>query len=215
MLDQALPLPHVAVVVQRRLWNLDLGCRSSCHYCVLALMNPISEIVGTGRHAWNDQWKVEGCAHQATVQWCPGCVQFLMPYANGEKYETVCALFAAVSNALTVFGCFEDSVLLQPLESRLTELETRLHGPRLVALQDDWMLESFRGARCALLEVCKIRNHSGVRLCKLGTSFPVLHVIVVSLCWLCKPGIVSGTLCTTFVDRCRMHPAVLCSQVTE
>ena len=33
------------------------------------------KLVGTGRHAWNDQWKVEGCAHQATVQRCPGCVQ--------------------------------------------------------------------------------------------------------------------------------------------
>ena len=52
-------------------------------------------------------------------------------------------------------------------------------------------------------------NLSGVRLCKLGTSFPVLHVIVVSLCWLCKPGIVSGTLRVTFVDRCRRHPVVL------
>ena len=40
-LDQALPLPHVAGVVLRRLWNLDLGSRSSCHYCVLALRNPI------------------------------------------------------------------------------------------------------------------------------------------------------------------------------
>ena len=36
-------------------------------------------------------------------------VYSLDAYANGEKfcvYETVCALFAAVSNALTVFGCF-------------------------------------------------------------------------------------------------------------
>ena len=36
-------------------------------------------------------------------------VYSLDAYANGEKFcvcETVCALFAAVSNALTVFGCF-------------------------------------------------------------------------------------------------------------
>ena len=46
-----------------------------------------------------------------TKQQCNGAqaVYSLDAYANGEKfcvYETVCALFAAVSNALTVFGCF-------------------------------------------------------------------------------------------------------------
>ena len=51
--------------------------------------------------------------------------------------------------------------------------------------------------------------YGGVRLCKLGTSFPVFHVTVVLLCWLCKLGIVSGTLRVTLVDRCRMHPVVL------
>ena len=33
--------------------------------------------------------------------------------------------------------------LLQPLESRMTEVETRLRGPRLIAQQVDLMLESF------------------------------------------------------------------------
>ena len=36
---------------------------------------------------------------------------------------------------------FEVCVLLQPLESRLTEFETRLHGPSLIAQLVDWMLE--------------------------------------------------------------------------
>ena len=66
------------------------------------------KLVGTGRHAWYDQWKVERCAHQATEQRAQA-VCSLDAYANGEKfcvYETACALLAAVSNALTVFGCF-------------------------------------------------------------------------------------------------------------
>ena len=117
-------------------------------------------------------------------------VYSLDAYANGEKfcvYETVCALFAAVSNALTVFGCFRRQCIVATSRIPLDRI--------------DWMLESFRGAWCALLMwSSQKRNHSGVRLCKLGTSFPVLHVIVVSLCWLCKPGIVCGTPCVTFVD---------------
>ena len=40
-----------------------------------------------------------------------------------------------------VYETFDDGVLSQPLESRLTEVETRLHGPRLIAQQVDWMLE--------------------------------------------------------------------------
>ena len=58
------------------------------------------------------------------------------------------ALFAAVSKAQTELDASEDSVLLQPLESRLTELETRLHGTRPIAQQVDGL----RGviSRCLL-----------------------------------------------------------------
>ena len=43
-------------------------------------------------------------------------------YANGEQfcvYETVCALFAAVSNALTVFGCFRRQCIVATSRSPL------------------------------------------------------------------------------------------------
>ena len=94
-----------------------------------------------------------------------------------------------------------------PLESRLTDLKARLHGTRPIAQQVDWLLESFRGACCALpMRSPPKRNHCGVRLCKLGTFSPVLHVTVVLLCWLCKPGIVRGALRVTIVDRRRTHP---------
>ena len=89
--------------------------------------------------------KVEGCAHQATVHYGAQAVYSLGAYANGDKfcvYETVCALSAAVSNALPVFGCFRRRCeKLQPLESRLTELVVRLHGPRVIAQLVVWMLE--------------------------------------------------------------------------
>ena len=45
-----------------------------CHYCVLARGNQPC-IVGTGRNECLDQWKVEKCARQATVQCCPSCEQ--------------------------------------------------------------------------------------------------------------------------------------------
>ena len=102
-----LPLPHVAVVVQRRLWNLDLGSRSSRH-------------LRTGTEGINgNSWvQVAMCGTTSgklkgvhTKQQCNGAqtVYSLDAYANGDKfsvYETVCALFPAVSNALPVFGCF-------------------------------------------------------------------------------------------------------------
>ena len=81
---------------------------------------------------WYDQWKLKGVHAK---QQCDGAqtVYSLDAYANGEKfcaYETACALLAAVPNAMSVFlVAFEDGVLLQPLESCLTEFETRLHGP--------------------------------------------------------------------------------------
>ena len=49
------------------------------------------KLVGTGRQERKDQWKRERCAHQATVQRCPGCEQprCLRQWREISEYETV------------------------------------------------------------------------------------------------------------------------------
>ena len=107
-LDQALPLPHVAVVVLCMLWNLDLGCRSSSHYCVLALRNPTENL---GYRSPRVERPVESgkvCTPSNSTR-CPACVQSRCLHQWREIlciYETVRVRIAAVFNALTVFGCF-------------------------------------------------------------------------------------------------------------
>ena len=164
------------------------------------------------KHAWNDQWKVERCAHQATVQRCPGCVQSrrLRQWREFCVYETVCALFAAVSNALTVFGCLRrrcivttSRIPLDRIRNQTAWTKTDCTASRLDVGVISRCLVRLADVEFAEMYLC------GARLSKLGTSFPVLHVIVVLLCWLRKPGIVCGTPCVTFVVCCRMHPAVL------
>ena len=139
-------------------------------------------------------------------------VYSLDAHANGEKFcvhDTVRVRIAAVSNVLTEFGCFRRQCIVATHRIPLDRIGNQT-APRPIAQQVDWLLESFRGACCALpMWSPPKRNHGGVRFCKLGTFSPVLHVTVVLLCWLCKLGIVSGTLRVAFVDRCRMHPVVL------
>ena len=61
-------------------------------------------------------------------------------YANGEKLASMKQLhaqIAAVSKALTELEASEDKELMQPLESRLTDLKARLHGTRPIGQQVD------------------------------------------------------------------------------
>ena len=61
-------------------------------------------------------------------------------YANGEKLASMKQLYAqiaAVSKALTELEASEDKELMQPLESRLTDLKARLHGTRPIGQQVD------------------------------------------------------------------------------
>ena len=61
-------------------------------------------------------------------------------YANGEKLTSMKQLhaqIAAVSKALTELEASEDKELMQPLESRLTDLKARLHGTRPIGQQVD------------------------------------------------------------------------------
>ena len=61
-------------------------------------------------------------------------------YANGEKLVNVKQLhaqIAAVSKALTELEGAEDKELMQPLESRLSEMKARLHGARPIGQQVD------------------------------------------------------------------------------
>ena len=65
-----------------------------------------------------------------TKQQCNGAqaVYSLDAYANGEKfcvYETVCALLAAVSNALTVFGCFRRRCIVTTSQIPLDRLRNQ------------------------------------------------------------------------------------------
>ena len=61
-------------------------------------------------------------------------------YANGEKLASMKQLhaqIAAVSNALTELEASEDKEVMQPLESRLTDLKARLHGARPIGQHVD------------------------------------------------------------------------------
>ena len=103
-----LPLPHVAVVVQAQAVESGFG---------EPLFAP-SLRTGTEGINGNSWVQVAMCGTTSgklkgvhTKQQCNGAqaVYSLDAYANGEKFcvhETVCALFAAVSNALPVFGYF-------------------------------------------------------------------------------------------------------------
>ena len=71
-----------------------------------------------------DQWKREGCAHQAAVQWCSSGDTNI----NGENSGNVSQLhaqIAAVSKALAELEPSGDRELMQPLEARLAEFESQ------------------------------------------------------------------------------------------
>ena len=73
-------------------------------------------------------------------------------YANGEKLASMKQLhahIAAVSKALTELEASEDKELMQPLESRLTDLKARLHGTRPIGQQVDGL--------CGVISRCQTR----------------------------------------------------------
>ena len=62
------------------------------------------------------------------------------------------AQIAAVSKALTELEASEDKELMQPLESRLTDLKARLHGARPIGQQVDGCEETFPRCQKRLAE---------------------------------------------------------------
>ena len=122
------------------LWNLEL-----VEPLFVTLLRTGTEdiqwkLVGTGRQERKDQWKRARCAHQATALRFSNCEHSPDAYANGEKLASMKQLhaqIAAVSKALTELEASEDKELMQPLESRLTDLKARLHGTRPIGQQVD------------------------------------------------------------------------------
>ena len=134
------------------IWNWE--SRSSCHYCgqaprtsngnswVQVAKKGKTSGKGKGAHT-KQQYNVAQAVNSPDVS------------ANGEKLvnmQQLHAQIAAVSNALTELEASEDKELMQPLESRLTDLKARQHGATPIGQQNKSMgcVESFRGARSAL-----------------------------------------------------------------
>ena len=118
-------------------WNWR--SRSSCHYCGQAPRtsngNSWAQVAKKGKTSGKGKGVHTKQQHYATQ-----AVNSPDAYANGEKLacmKQLHAQIAAVSKALTELEASEDKELMQPLESRLTELEIRLHGTRPIGQQVD------------------------------------------------------------------------------
>ena len=97
------------------------------------------KLVGTGRQERKDQGKGK-FMHTKQQHYATQAVYSPDVYANGEKLASMKQLhaqIAAVSKALTELEVSEDKELMQPLESRLTDLKARLHGTRPIGQQVD------------------------------------------------------------------------------
>ena len=98
-------------------WNW--GSRSSCHYCGQAL-----------RTSNGNSW-VQVAKKGKTSGKGRG-VHIKQQYNGAQNVQ-----IASVSKALTELEASEDRELMQPLESRLAELKSRLHGARPMGQQVD------------------------------------------------------------------------------
>ena len=97
------------------------------------------KLVGTGRQQRKDSGKGKG-VHTKQQHYAAQAVNSPDAYADGEKLvnmKQLHAQIAAVSKALTELEASEDKELMQPLESRLTDLKARLHGARPIGQQVD------------------------------------------------------------------------------
>ena len=118
-------------------WNW--GSRSSCHYCGQAPRtsngNSWAQVAKRGKTSGKGKGVHTKQQHYATQ-----AANSPDAYANGEKLTSMKQLhaqIAAVSKALTELEASEDKELMQPLESRLTDLKARLHGTRPIGQQVD------------------------------------------------------------------------------
>ena len=118
-------------------WNWE--SRSSCQYCGQAPRtsngNSWVQVAKKGKTSGKGKGVHTKQQHYATQ-----AVNSPDAYANGEKLASMKQLHAqisAVSKALTELEASEDKELMQPLESRLTDLKARLHGARPIGQQVD------------------------------------------------------------------------------
>ena len=118
-------------------WNW--GSRSTCHYCGQAPRT-------SNGNSWVQvakKGKTSGKGRGVHIkQQYNGAQTVNNPDAgaNGEKLgnmKQLQAQIASVSKALTELEASEDRELMQPLESRLAELKSRLHGARPIGQQVD------------------------------------------------------------------------------
>ena len=116
-------------------WNWE--SRSSCQYCGQAPRTSNGNSWVQVAKKRNTSGKGKG-VHTKQQYNAAQAVNSPDAYANGEKLVNLKQLYAqiaAVSKALTELEASEDKELMQPLESRLTDLKARLHGARPIGQQ--------------------------------------------------------------------------------
>ena len=121
------------------LWNLELG--DPLFVPLLRTSNEDIQwkLVDTGRQERKDQWKRKRCTRQATVPRYPSCnhPRRLRQRREISECETVaCADRSSVQSTYRIGRCRRQE-LMQPLESRLSDLKARLHGARPIGQQVD------------------------------------------------------------------------------
>ena len=130
---------HVALVVWYRLWNLELG-ESPFVSLLWADSERIQwKFVGAGRQERQDQWNREGCAHQATVQWCSDEEQprHLHQWREISKRETVARTDRrCVQTTGRIGALWRQTADATPRNP--PELEATLHGNRTTSRRIAW-----------------------------------------------------------------------------